>query len=279
MKIYGFQKTTLLDYPEHVAATIFTGGCNFRCPFCQNAGLVHLGKADSVHEMFHGENEQHVSWDGSGKQLTQGRDGQLYDNGVISEGEVLAHLKKRQGILDGVCITGGEPTLQPDLKEFIRKVRDLGYKVKLDSNGYRPEVLKYLLEQGLLDYVAMDVKASRENYARVVGLERDGTELEGQQGDKRFHLERIEESVTILKDSGIPYEFRTTAVKGLHTVEEFEEIGRWLAGSRAYFIQSYREDGEILNGVGLESFSLKDFREMQRLAGKYIARVELRGIE
>ena len=251
MKIYGFQKTTLLDYPEHVAATIFTGGCNFRCPFCQNAGLVDLR---------------------GGRQI-------IYDTDVIYEEDVLAHLKKRQGILDGVCITGGEPTLQPDLEEFICKVRELGYKVKLDSNGYRPEVLRHLLEQELLDYVAMDVKASRENYARVVGLERNETELEGQQGDKRFHLERIEESIAILKDSGIPYEFRTTAVKGLHTVEEFEEIGRWLAGSRVYFIQSYREDGKILNGAGLESFSSEELREMQRLAGKYIARVELRGIE
>ena len=243
MKIYGYQKTTLLDYPEHVAATIFTGGCNFRCPFCQNAGLVN------------------------------------HDVNVINEEDVLAHLKKRQGILDGVCITGGEPTLQPDLEEFIRKVRNLGYKVKLDSNGYLPEVLKYLLEQGLLDYVAMDVKASRENYARVVGLESCAADVEGQRSGESFHLERIEESIAILIDSGIPYEFRTTAVKGLHTVEEFEEIGRWLAGSRAYFIQSYREDGEILNGVGLESFTAEELCQVQNLARKYIARVELRGVE
>ena len=334
MKIYGYQKTTLLDYPEHVAATIFTGGCNFRCPFCQNAGLVNLGKADSAYESFHGGNGQHASWDGSEKQSAQDRDRQHafrneigqqplrdmdewhvnHGMSVISEEEVLAHLKKRQGILDGVCITGGEPTLQPDLEEFIRKIRDLGYKVKLDSNGYRPEVLRRLLEQGLLDYVAMDVKASRENYARTVGLERIGAkmeqgavglgqnitepgkyavklkqstaglefftaDLEGQCDGGRFHLERIEESIAILMDSGIPYEFRTTAVKGLHTVEEFEEIGRWLAGSRAYFIQSYRDDGEILNGAGLCSFEVEELRQMQVLAGKYIARVELRGVE
>lgn len=239
MKIYGFQKTTLLDYPEHVAATVFTGGCNFRCPFCQNAGLVNPGR------------EEHT--------------------GVVQEEDVFAHLKKRQGILDGVCITGGEPTLQPDLEEFIRKVRDLGYQVKLDTNGYRPEVLRHLLEQGLLDYVAMDVKASRENYARAAGWEQNLPES--------FHLEYIEESIALLQNSGIPYEFRTTAVKGLHTVEEFEEIGRWLSGSRAYFIQSYREDGEILNGAGLRSFTMEELREMLRLAGKYIERVELRGVE
>jgi pyruvate formate lyase activating enzyme len=233
MKIYGFQKTTLLDYPEHVAATLFTGGCNFRCPFCQNAGLV-CGFAESV---------------------------------CVPEEEVFAHLKKRQGILDGVCITGGEPTLQPDLEDFLRRVRDLGYQVKLDSNGYRPEVLRHLLEQGLLDYVAMDIKASRDNYARVAGLQ------------ENFSIECIEESIALLQNSGIPYEFRTTAVKGLHTVAEFAEIGRWLAGSRAYFIQSYRDSAEVLNGAGLESFSDAELTEMARLARNFIDRVELRGVE
>jgi pyruvate formate lyase activating enzyme len=233
MKIYGFQKTTLLDYPEHVAATLFTGGCNFRCPFCQNGGLV--------------------------------RD--FADSACVPEEEVFAHLKKRQGILDGVCITGGEPTLQPDLEDFLRRVRDLGYQIKLDSNGYRPEVLRRLLEQGLLDYVAMDIKASRDNYARVAGLQ------------ENFNIERIEESIALLQNSGIPYEFRTTAVKGLHTVAEFAEIGRWLAGSRAYFIQSYRDGAEVLDGAGLESFSDAELMEMARLARNSIDRVELRGVE
>ncbi len=246
MKIYGFQKTTLLDYPEHVAATVFTGGCNFRCPYCQNAGLVLCGGEESLRE--------------------------------IPPEEVFAHLRKRQGVLDGVCITGGEPTLQPGLEEFIRKVRDLGFLVKLDSNGYRPEVLRSLLEQGLLDYAAMDVKASRDNYARAVGLEQrmnreKGFEKEG------FCLEHIEESIALLKAGTIPYEFRTTAVKGLHTVGEFDEIGAWLAGSRAYFIQNYRESGEILNGTGLSEFSAEELCEMQSLARRYIDRVELRGVD
>lgn len=247
MKIYGFQKTTLLDYPEHVAATVFTGGCNFRCPFCQNAGLVTMREA---------------------AREPAARFGKTSGMPAVSGEEFFAHLKKRRGILDGVCITGGEPTLQPDLEDFIRKIREMGYRVKLDSNGYRPEVLKHLLEQGLLDYVAMDVKASRGNYARAAGL-----------ADSGFVLERIEESIRILQESGIPYEFRTTAVKGLHTVEEFEEIGRWLAGSRAYFIQSYSGDGDILDGAGLGSFAVEELRAMQRLAGKYLAKVELRGVE
>lgn len=264
MKIYGLQKTTLLDYPEHVAATIFTGGCNFRCPFCQNAGLVLMGESVET----------------------------------ISEEEVFSHLRKRQGILDGLCITGGEPTLQTDLREFIERVKELGYAVKLDTNGYRPEVLADLLQRGLLDYAAMDIKASRENYARAVGLEHmergeetaDSIDNAQNRYDKpEVMIGRIEESVRLLQNSGIPYEFRTTAVKGLHTVEEFAEIGEWLAGSRAYFIQNYEEQGEILGKVkigtgsgisaeGFESFSVKDLEQAVQLAGQYIDRVELRGV-
>lgn len=148
MEIHGFNKTTLLDYPEHIAATVFTGGCNFRCPFCHNGELV-------------------------------------LDPGcqpLIPEEEVLAYLKKRQGILQGVCVTGGEPTLQKDLKEFLQKIKELDYPVKLDTNGYRPGVLWELLREHLIDYVAMDIKASRENYASAAGL-------------KQIDLSRIEESI------------------------------------------------------------------------------------
>lgn len=258
MKIYGFQKTTLLDYPEHVAATIFTGGCNFRCPYCQNGGLV----------------------------TEPGRYGE------VPEEEVWKHLKKRRGVLDGVCITGGEATLQPDLEDFIRRVKEMGYAVKLDTNGYRPEILQKLLQEQLLDYVAMDIKASKENYAWVAGwiahtAGKDTEVLAAERNDSGnsrdeesgFDIGRIEESVKLLQDSEIPYEFRTTAVKGLHTVEEFERIGEWLAGSRVYFIQSYREEGEILCGSGLSSFEPEELKQMKRLAEKYIARVELRGVE
>lgn len=231
MQIYGFNKTTLLDYPEHVAATVFTGGCNFRCPFCHNAGLVL------------GTNAQER----------------------IDEDEVLSYLKKRQGILEGVCITGGEPTLQTDLPDFIGKVKNMGYLVKLDTNGYRPQILWKLLQEGLLDYVAMDIKASKANYAMAAGV-------------RGLDISRIEESVGILKSGKVPYEFRTTVVKGIHSVDEFEEIGQFLAGSRAYYLQQYRENDNVIV-QGYEAFSKAEMESMALLARKYIDKVVLRGVE
>lgn len=234
MQIHGFNKTTLLDYPEHVAATVFTGGCNFRCPFCHNAGLV----------------------------LEPGR--QEY----IPEEEVLAHLKKRKGLLSGVCITGGEPTLQKDLADFLGRIKALGYLVKLDTNGYQPKVLQELLHENLLDYVAMDIKASKENYARAAGI-------------PELDLTGIQESIILLQNSGVPYEFRTTVVKGIHTIEEFEEIGKWLAGSRAYYLQGFRENENVLAAgeMAMGTFSGQEMQQMAALALKYIEKVELRGVE
>lgn len=245
MQIHGFNKTTLLDYPEHIAATVFTGGCNFRCPFCHNGELV----LDPGAQPF------------------------------ITEEKVLSYLKKRRGILQGVCVTGGEPTLQKDLMEFLRKIRELGYPVKLDTNGYLPGVLWDLLQSGLVDYVAMDLKASRENYGAAVGL-------------KTMDLSRIEESIGILKSSGIPYEFRTTVVKGIHRVEEFEDIGRWIAGCPAYYLQNYEENENCLYrmlptaedaGDGkharFEAFSREELEQMAELARKYVGKVVLRGVE
>ena len=247
MQIHGFNKTTLLDYPEHIAATVFTGGCNFRCPFCHNGELV-------------------------------------LDPGcqpLIPEEEVLSYLKKRQGILQGVCVTGGEPTLQKDLKEFLQKIKELGYPIKLDTNGYMPGVLWDLLQNKLVDYVAMDIKASRENYGTAAGL-------------KNMDLARIEESIGILKSSGIPYEFRTTVVKGIHTVEEFEDIGRWIAGCPAYYLQSYEENENCLYRIlqtaesndvkpgGADpcgAFSGEELEQMAERARKYVGKVVLRGVE
>lgn len=236
MRIYGFQKTTLLDYPGHVAATVFTGGCNFRCPFCHNASLVL----------------------------------QTEKPPLISAEEVLEHLEKRKGILEGVCITGGEPTLEKDLKQFILQCKELGYLVKLDTNGYRPTPLSELIEEGLIDYVAMDIKASLKNYAEVTGC-------------PDIDTEKVLESIRILKTSGIAYEFRTTVVKGLHTVEEFEEIGKLLSGCTLYCLQAFQESENILgrytSHVPMTPFSVQEMEQMAAGAGKYIDKVILRGID
>ncbi len=231
MEIHGFAKTTLLDYPKHVAATVFFGGCNFRCPFCHNGDLV----------------------------LTPGQ------VPVIPEEEVLAYLKKRQGILEGVCITGGEPTLQPDLETFIRKIKDLGYLVKLDTNGYRPEILSSLLEKELLDYVAMDIKNSKEKYPLTVGK-------------ADFDIAKIEASVQLLMSGKIPYEFRTTVVRELHTIDDMKKIGEWIAGAEKYFLQDYRDSEKIIS-PGFSSRSKEDLLQMQALLRNYVPDTQLRGVD
>ena len=200
---------------------------------------------------------------------------------LIPEEEVLSYLKKRQGILQGVCVTGGEPTLQKDLKDFLRKIKELGYPIKLDTNGYMPGVLWDLMQEHLIDYVAMDIKASRDNYARAAGL-------------PHIDISRIEESIGILKSSGIPYEFRTTVVKGIHTVAEFEKIGKWIAGCPAYYLQNYEENENCLyrmiqteecddvkpGGVDpFGAFSREELEQMEELARKYVGKVILRGVE
>lgn len=215
MIIQGLQKLTVLDFPGQVACIVFTAGCSFRCPFCHNATLV---KAEG-------------------------------DN--ISEEEVLAYLKKRQGILDGVVITGGEPTIQKDLKAFIIKIKNLGYKVKLDTNGYHPEVLEDLLNDGLVDYVAMDIKNSKDKYAVTVGLQ-------------NIDILRIERSVELLKNCNIPYEFRTTTMEELHSEEDIKSIAEWLKGAKKYFLQSFKDSGDILCGTftPLDDAKMQDFKQI-----------------
>ena len=231
MYFCGMNKTTLLDYPGHVAATLFTGGCNMRCPFCQNSTLVLNPQTQPE----------------------------------IPEKEVLTFLQKRRGILEGVCITGGEPTLQPDLESLIRRVRKLGYLVKLDTNGYRPQVLKHLLEQGLLDYVAMDIKAPRESYGAACGL-------------PRVELSLIEASVELLKACSIPYEFRTTVVRGIHRAEDFETIGQWLQGCRAYYLQNYRDSGQVMQ-PGFAGFEREQMEDMRMRAAEFVPQTALRGLD
>lgn len=230
MKICGFQKTTLLDYPGHVAATIFLGLCNFRCPFCHNSELL----TDSAQEQF-------------------------------SMDEVLSVLKKRASLLEGVCITGGEPTLSPDLDVLIREIRKLGLRVKLDTNGYRPDVIRTLCADGLLDYIAMDIKSSPENYGMVAGAPGIRTEI-------------ISESIALLLSCGIPCEFRTTAVKGLHTEEDFSLIGRWIQGADRYFIQNYKESDLVLS-PGFSGFRKEELEGFADLVRPYVKEVSLRGVD
>lgn len=194
MRIGGYQKLTLIDYPGKIATTVFTVGCSFRCGFCHNPELVIKSQFPALNNL---------------------------------EEEFFQHLEKRKGKLEGVCITGGEPTIQPDIIEFIKKIREMGFVVKLDSNGTRPDVLKKLYELKLLDFVAMDIKNSPENYSKTVGLTAD--------------IARIKLSVKMIMNSGVPYEFRTTVVPGIHEEKDFEKIAKWIKGAKAYYLQEYRE--------------------------------------
>lgn len=233
MKFYGLQKLTLIDYPGQVACTIFTGGCNFRCPFCHNALLVTRME----------ESQQ----------------------GVMNQEEVLAFLKKRAGLLDGICISGGEPLMQKDLPQFVGRARELGYKIKLDTNGSYPERLKALVEQGLLDYVAMDIKNSPERYAKAAGLD-------------IFNVDHIKESVEILKNSGVEHEFRTTVVREFHDKESFEKIGKWLQGEAKYFIQNFKDSGNLIE-EGLSGFSKAELVEFLEVVRQWVPEAELREVE
>lgn len=231
MNIYGFQTLTLLDYPGFVACTVFLGHCNFRCPFCQNGNLV-----------LHPEREP-----------------------LIDEETVFSHLEKRKGLLDGVCITGGEPTLESELPDFLGKVREMGYRIKLDTNGYRPEVLKSLAEAGLVDYVAMDIKNSPDRYGETAGL-------------ADLDVLRIQESVEFLMRGAVDYEFRTTVARELHGRAEFERIGKWLAGCRKYCLQNYRESELVLQPV-FSGYSREQLERFRELLLRSIGQVEIRGVD
>lgn len=229
MVLKGLQKLTLLDFPGKMAATVFAGGCNFRCPFCHNGSLV-------IPERF-GE--------------------------TLPEEEFFAFLNKRRGILEGVCISGGEPTLYPDLPDFTEKIRNLGFLVKLDTNGSNPEMLEGLIEKGLIDYVAMDIKSSKEGYSNAVGIE-------------NFDISKIEKSVQILKKCKVDFEFRTTVVKELHSTKDFEEIGKWLAGHEKYFLQTFIDSGDLI-GSGYSAHSEEDMRSFVEILKKYMPNAALRG--
>lgn len=229
MEFYGLQKLTLLDFPERTACTVFTGGCNLRCPFCHNALLVT----------------------------------ELSREGVISEEEMLSFLKKRKGLLDGVCITGGEPLLNKDIAEFIKKVKSMGFLVKLDTNGTFPDELNKLLSEKLIDYVAMDIKNSLKKYAKTAGIE-------------NFDTKSIEKSVEILKSSDVDFEFRTTVVKEFHTEEDIKEIAKFIGKSK-YFLQQFVDSGNTICS-GLTAVSKEEIQNMKNIAEPFVKSVQVRGI-
>ena len=228
MRIGGLNKFTLIDYPKHVSAIIFTQGCNFRCPFCHNPELV-------VPEQF----AEPIPFD-----------------------EVLQFLKSRKGLLDGVEFTGGEPTLQPDLLEKMRIVKELGYVIKLDSNGTNPEVLKRAISEGLTDYIAMDVKSSLEQYNEVAGVEVD--------------TKKIEQSINLIKSSALDHEFRTTLIKGFHDVSEMKKIGALVNGSKKYFLQQAHYDKTVKPGFSRPLFEKQELQELCEVASKYVQKCQAR---
>ena len=230
MKIAGLQKLTLLDYPGKTACTVFTWGCNLRCPFCHNAALV----TEACEEM-------------------------------LPPGKVLAFLEKRRGLLDGVCISGGEPLLQHDLLGFMKAIRDMGFLIKLDTNGTLPDLLRQACESGLVSMAAMDIKNCPEKYALTVGTE-------------RFSMESVQESVRYLMyESSIPYEFRTTVVRQFHTAEDFVRIGKWIRGAQRYYLQSFQDSGHLIDSTvtGCTPAETRQFLEIVR---RDVPNAELRGI-
>lgn len=227
MLIKGLQKVTLLDYPGQVACTIFTGGCNMRCPFCQNASLV-----------------THI------------------DEERLDEEEFFSFLKSRIGKLDAVCISGGEPCLQKDLKEFIQKIKEMGFLVKLDTNGCFPEMLSSLLQNHLLDYVAMDIKNQKEKYDLTSGIHAD--------------LDKIEESIHLLQNSGIPHEFRTTVVLEFHEPSDIVKIAKWVNPSKLY-LQQFRDSEDVIQD-GLHAYSEEEMQKLKENALKENEHVYLRGL-
>ena len=228
MKIVGFQKVTLLDFPGLVACTVFVGGCNFRCPFCHNADVV---------------------------EETTG--------GEFSEEEILSYLTKRKGVLDGVCITGGEPLLSPGILGFMRRIKDLGFKIKLDTNGSIPSRLKEAVLGGLCDYVAMDIKNALEKYPLTAGV--------------KTNNEKIKESVAFLLSGAVPYEFRTTVVKELHTKDDILKISEEISGAAKWYLQQFVDSGNLI-GSGFSAYPPSELEEFAAAARKNIPETFVRGI-
>ena len=231
MFVSGLQKLTLLDYPGKVACTVFTGGCNFRCPFCHNATLVIPERL--AHD--------------------------------IDEDAVLDFLKKRTGILDGVAVTGGEPLLHKGIDGFLSSIKDLGYSVKLDTNGSFPDHLKEIVRSGLADRIAMDIKNSPALYGKSVGI-------------ANFDISPVEESKNFLLECGIDYEFRTTVAKGLHTEESLMEAAEWIKGAKEYYLQQFKDSGDVIAIEGLEAYDGQEMNRLAELVRTIIPAAQVRGV-
>lgn len=232
MVFAGLQKLTLLDYPGHTACTVFTQGCDFRCPFCHNSSLLETGATPEY---------------------------------PVDEEAVLAFLTKRRGTLDGVAITGGEPLLHPELRDFVLRVREMGFAVKLDTNGSHPEYLRGLIDGGLVDMVAMDIKNCPEHYARTVGV-------------PGLDLAPIRESVALLREARVPYEFRTTVTNELHSAEDMRGIGEWLRGDSPYFLQLYVDSGRVLRS-GLTAPTPETMHEFRGILLPFLPKTQIRGLD
>ena len=232
MKFLGMEKMSLVDYDGLVATTVFTGGCNFKCPFCHNALLV---------------------------------DG--YENlPILDQNEIFSYLEKRKGIIDGVCITGGEPTLHNDLPLFMEKVKNMGYKVKLDTNGTNPNLVKLIHQNGLCDYFAMDIKNDRESYAKIIGFD-------------KFETAKVEKTVEYFLTSNADYEFRTTLIKQFHNKDNILGIAEWIKGAKKYFLQKFKSGDNCLNAGGLEPIDDQTTKEYIEILKKFIPFVSARGYD
>ena len=229
MHIHGLQKLSMVDFPGKIAATVFTGGCNLRCPFCHNALLVT----------------------------------RLNESPRIDTEEVLGFLRSRRGLLDGVVLTGGEPLLQPGAADFLARVKDMGFAVKLDTNGCYPDALARILASGAVDYVAMDIKNSPDKYAATVGL-------------PAFDPAPVEESIRLIMAGNTDYEFRTTVVKELHTADDIDTIGQWIRGAKRYFLQNFEDSGNLICG-SFNGFSEEEIRVLSRRAAQYVEHIGVRG--
>lgn len=230
MRICGLQKLSMVDFPGRLAATVFTGGCNLRCPFCHNALLVT----------------------------------RLQESPVLDEGEVLTFLASRRGFLDGVVLSGGEPLMQSGAVDFLSDVQKLGFAIKVDTNGCYPHVLQEILDRGLVDYVAMDIKNRPEKYPETVGI-------------PNFSLENVKKSIDILSRSGIDYEFRTTVVREFHTAEDITAIAQWIQGAPHYYLQNFEDSGNLISH-GLHGFSPNELQIMADSALKHLKTVQIRGL-